>query len=300
MFNGILNVRKEKGFTSHDVVAKLRGILRQKKIGHTGTLDPAAEGVLPVCLGSATKLVEFLTDRSKTYRAVLLLGVETDSQDMTGTVLTTREVLCSEDEVRAAAQSFVGGYDQIPPMYSAKKQGGKKLVDLARQGITVERPARRVDISDICFEEISLPRAVMRVDCGKGTYIRTLCHDIGETLGCGGAMEALLRTRVGNFRLEDAYTLSELEAAMQAGEIEDRIVSIEDCLGLYPARKALPEADAKLRNGNAVGESVVSGETDDESALVRLYLSDGSFVGLFQKRGGQYRAEKMFLERGAD
>lgn len=300
MFNGILNVRKEKGFTSHDVVAKLRGILRQKKIGHTGTLDPAAEGVLPVCLGSATKLVEFLTDRSKTYRAVLLLGVETDSQDMTGTVLTTREVRCSEDEVRAAAQSFVGGYDQIPPMYSAKKQGGKKLVDLARQGITVERPARRVDISDICFEEISLPRAVMTVDCGKGTYIRTLCHDIGETLGCGGAMEALLRTRVGNFRIEDAYTLSELEAAMQAGEIEDRIVSIEDCLGLYPARKALPEADAKLRNGNAVGESVVSGETDDEGALVRLYLSDGSFVGLFQKRGGQYRAEKMFLERGAD
>ena len=300
MFNGILNVRKEKGFTSHDVVAKLRGILRQKKIGHTGTLDPAAEGVLPVCLGSATKLVEFLTDRSKTYRAVLLLGVETDSQDMTGTVLTTREVRCSEDEVRAAAQSFVGGYDQIPPMYSAKKQGGKKLVDLARQGITVERPARRVDISDICFEEISLPRAVMRVDCGKGTYIRTLCHDIGETLGCGGAMEALLRTRVGNFRLEDAYTLSELEAAMQAGEIENRIVSIEDCLGLYPARKALPEADAKLRNGTAVGESVVSGETDDDGALVRLYLSDGSFVGLFQKRGGQYRAEKMFLERGAD
>lgn len=300
MFNGILNVRKEKGFTSHDVVAKLRGILRQKKIGHTGTLDPAAEGVLPVCLGSATKLVEFLTDRSKTYRAVLLLGVETDSQDMTGTVLTTREVLCSEDEVRAAAQSFVGGYEQIPPMYSAKKQGGKKLVDLARQGITVERSARRVYISDICFEEISLPRAVMTVDCGKGTYIRTLCHDIGETLGCGGAMEALLRTRVGNFRLEDAYTLSELEAAMQAGEIEDKIVSIEDCLGLYPARKALPEADAKLRNGNAVGESVVSGETDDEGTLVRLYLSDGSFVGLFQKRGGQYRAEKMFLERGAD
>ncbi len=253
-----------------------------------------------MCLGSATKLVEFLTNRSKTYRAVLLLGVETDSQDMTGTVLATREVRCSEDEVRAAAQSFVGGYDQIPPMYSAKKQGGKKLVDLARQGITVERPARRVDISDICFEEISLPRAVMRVDCGKGTYIRTLCHDIGETLGCGGAMEALLRTRVGNFRLEDAYTLSELEAAMQAGEIEEKIVSIEDCLGLYPARKALPEADAKLRNGNAVGESVVSGETDDEGALVRLYLSDGSFVGLFQKRGGQYRAEKMFLERGAD
>lgn len=300
MFNGILNVRKEKGFTSHDVVAKLRGILRQKKIGHTGTLDPAAEGVLPVCLGSATKLVEFLTDRSKTYRASLLLGVETDSQDMTGTVLTTREVLCDEKALRAAAQCFVGGYNQIPPMYSAKKQGGKKLVDLARQGITVERQARRVDITDIRFEEIALPRAVMTVECGKGTYIRTLCHDIGEKLGCGGAMEALLRTRVGGFRLEDAYTLSELEAAMQAGEIEDKLVSIEDCLALYPARKALPEADAGLKNGNAVPESAIAAASDSEGALVRLYLSKGAFVGLFQKKGGRYWAEKMFLERGAD
>ena len=288
MFNGILNVRKEKGFTSHDVVAKLRGILRQKKIGHTGTLDPAAEGVLPVCLGSATKLVEFLTDRSKTYRASLLLGVETDSQDMTGTVLTTREVLCDEEALRAAAQCFVGGYDQ------------KKLVDLARQGITVERQARRVDITDIRFEEIALPRAVMTVECGKGTYIRTLCHDIGEKLGCGGAMETLLRTRVGSFRLEDAYTLSELEAAMQAGEIEDKLVSIEDCLALYPARKALPEADAGLKNGNALPESALAAASDSEGALFRLYLSEGAFVGLFQKRGGRYWAEKMFLERGAD
>ena len=298
MFNGILNVRKEKGFTSHDVVAKLRGILHQKKIGHTGTLDPAAAGVLPVCLGSATKLVEFLTDRSKTYRAVLLLGVETDSQDMTGTVLRAQEVCCSEEELRAAAQSFVGGYEQIPPMYSAKKQGGKKLVDLARRGITVERPAHRVEISDIRLEEIALPRAVMTVNCGKGTYIRTLCHDIGEKLGCGGAMEVLLRTRVGSFRLEDAYTLSELEVAMQAGEIEAKIVSIEDCLGLYPARKALPEADAKLKNGNTVAETVIENGTDENGTLVRLYLSDGSFVGLFQKRGRQYWAEKMFLERG--
>ena len=183
-------------------------------------------------------------------------------------------------------------------MYSAKKQGGKKLVDLARRGITVERPAHRVEISDIRLEEIALPRVVMTVNCGKGTYIRTLCHDIGEKLGCGGAMEALLRTRVGSFRLEDAYTLSELEVAMQAGEIEDKIVSIEDCLGLYPARKALPEADAKLKNGNAVAETVIENGTDENGTLVRLYLSDGSFVGLFQKKGRQYWAEKMFLERG--
>ena len=214
--------------------------------------------------------------------------------------MKTEQVSCSEEELRAAAKRFCGGYHQIPPMYSAKKQGGKKLVDLARKGITVERPAQWVDISDIRLTEISLPRAVMEVDCGKGTYIRTLCHDIGETLGCGGAMEALLRTRVGSFRLEDAYTLSELEAAMQTGCIEDKIVSVEDCLALYPAREALPEADAKLKNGNAVVASMIRHATDDEGALVRLYLSDGGFVGLFQKRGGQYWAEKMFLERGAD
>lgn len=300
MFNGILNIRKEAGFTSHDVVAKLRGILRQKKIGHTGTLDPAAEGVLPVCLGSATKLAELLTDQSKTYRAVLLLGVETDSQDMTGTVLKTQEVQCNEAALRTAAASFCGGYAQIPPMYSAKKKSGKKLVDLARRGITVERKPQWVEIHTIRFEDIHLPRAVLTVDCGKGTYIRTLCHDIGEKLGCGGAMEALLRTRVGSFRLEDAYTLSEIETAMQNNRVEELIVPLEDCLANYPARRAFPAADARLQNGNPIPATLVADAADVEAALVRLYCSTGSFVGVFQRRGGQYRVEKMFLERGGD
>lgn len=191
--NGILNVYKEPGFTSHDVVAKLRGICKQKKIGHTGTLDPEASGVLPVCLGNATKLCDLLTDKDKEYRAVLLLGVETDTQDTTGQILAEKEVNADEEDVRSAILSFVGPYDQIPPMYSALKVNGQKLCDLARKGQVVERKSRRITIHSIEIEDISLPRVTMRVACSRGTYIRTLCHDIGQKLGCGGAMERLER-----------------------------------------------------------------------------------------------------------
>ena len=187
MKNGVLNVSKEKGYTSHDVVAKLRGITHQKKIGHTGTLDPDATGVLPVCLGKATKVCELLTDKDKTYQAVLLLGMETDTQDTTGTVTARAPVTASEEDVREAVQSFTGSYDQIPPMYSALKINGKKLYDLARAGKEVERKARMVQIHEIRIEEIALPRVTMTVTCSKGTYIRTLCYDIGRKLGCGKA-----------------------------------------------------------------------------------------------------------------
>ena len=183
MLNGILNVYKEKGYTSHDVVAKLRGIAGQKKIGHTGTLDPQAEGVLPVCLGKATKVCDLLTDKDKVYEAVLLLGQTTDTQDTTGTVLEQSAVTCSEEEVKKAIMGFVGAYEQIPPMYSALKVNGKKLCDLARNGIEVERKPRPIQIYEIEIEDIELPRVTMRVHCSKGTYIRTLCHDIGLKMG---------------------------------------------------------------------------------------------------------------------
>ena len=175
--DGIINVYKEKGFTSHDVVAKLRGILRMKKIGHTGTLDPAAEGVLPVCLGKGTRLCDMLTDKTKTYRAVLLLGKETDTQDTTGAVQAEYPVHVTEEEVREAILSFLGDYMQIPPMYSALKVNGKKLYELARQGKEVEREARPVQILDIQIESIELPRVTFSVSCSKGTYIRTLCYE---------------------------------------------------------------------------------------------------------------------------
>ena len=218
MIHGVINIYKERGFTSHDVVGKLRGILRQKKIGHTGTLDPDAEGVLPVCLGKATKLCDLLTDKEKTYRAVLLLGKTTDTQDVSGTVLSEAPVTAEEAKVREAILSFVGDYDQIPPMYSALKVNGQKLCDLARAGKEVERKPRRVTIREIRIEKIDLPRVTMEVTCSKGTYIRTLCQDIGENLGCGGCMESLLRTRVERFSLEDAIKLGEVEAIKAVSE----------------------------------------------------------------------------------
>ena len=184
MINGILNIYKEKGYTSHDVVARLRKITGQKKIGHTGTLDPDAEGVLPVCLGRATKVCDMLTDRDKTYRTVLLLGKTTDTQDISGKVLSEKDTEgISTETVLECVRGFVGEYDQIPPMYSALKINGRKLYELAREGKTVERKSRRVMIREINIEKTELPRVYMKVSCSKGTYIRTLCHDIGERRG---------------------------------------------------------------------------------------------------------------------
>ena len=181
MIHGVINIHKEKGYTSHDVVAKLRGIVGQKKIGHTGTLDPDATGVLPVCLGKATKLCDMLTDKNKTYETVMLLGKITDTQDISGVVLSEQPTDKLEEEaVKCVIESFVGDYMQVPPMYSALKVNGKKLYELAREGIEVERKARPVSILEIQIKEMNLPRVRMEVSCSKGTYIRTLCHDIGE------------------------------------------------------------------------------------------------------------------------
>ena len=223
--DGVINIYKEAGWTSFDVVAKMRGILKIKKIGHTGTLDPAATGVLPVCVGKGTKKVESFMADDKVYRAVMLLGVTTDSQDMTGEILTRSEVNSSEAEVAEAVKSFIGGYDQLPPMYSAKKVNGKKLVDLARKGVEVERKPRFVNIMDIDIEKTELPRVTMTVTCSKGTYIRTLCHDIGQKLGCGAAMESLIRTRVGRFKIEDAITLEQLEKFRDEDRLEEVVIT---------------------------------------------------------------------------
>ena len=235
MIHGIINVYKEKGFTSHDVVAKLRGIVGQKKIGHTGTLDPDATGVLPVCLGKATKLCDLLTDKNKTYEAVLLLGKTTDTQDITGEVLEEKSTeALTEEKVREAIEGFIGDYEQIPPMYSALKVNGKKLYELAREGKVIERKARPVKILDIQILEIDLPKVRMEVSCSKGTYIRTLCHDIGEKLGCGGCMESLIRTRVSTFRIEDAKTLDEIETLKQEGKLAELLVPIDAMFPSYP------------------------------------------------------------------
>ncbi|MDE6127753.1 MAG: tRNA pseudouridine(55) synthase TruB, partial [Lachnospiraceae bacterium] len=227
MYNGVINIYKEKGFTSHDVVAKMRGILQQKKIGHTGTLDPEAVGVLPVCLGNATRLADMLTDRDKEYEAVMRLGVTTDTQDMSGTVLEEKPVLASAAEVEAAMESFVGGYEQVPPMYSALKINGKRLYELAREGREVERKPRRVSLYGIEILSMQLPEVSFRVSCSKGTYIRTLCHDIGGSLGCGAAMSSLKRTKSGCFTLDTAITLSRLEQLRDEKAIEKVLVPVD-------------------------------------------------------------------------
>ena len=253
MYHGIINVYKEPGYTSHDVVARLRGILKQKKIGHTGTLDPAAEGVLPVCLGAGTKLCDMLTDRTKTYKAVMLLGCETDTQDTTGLIVAEDgegALSLGEDQVREAVLGFKGDYAQIPPMYSALKVDGRKLCDLARAGREVERQPRTVQILDIRVEKICLPRVWMEVTCTKGTYIRTLCYDIGRLLGCGGCMEHLTRTRVDRFDIKDSLTLGQLEQLRDQGCIGGAILPVEEALKSYKALRCLPETDAFVHNGN--------------------------------------------------
>lgn len=210
--DGIINVYKEKGMSSFDVTYKLRSILSERKIGHTGTLDPMAEGVLVVCAGKATKLVDSIAAGEKVYEAEMLLGLETDSEDITGEVLksvSTEEL--REEDIREAVLSMVGDCEQIPPMYSAKKQNGKRLYELARKGQVVERKPSRISIYEIQINSIELPRVRFTVRCSKGTYVRTLCADIGRKLGCGAVMSKLKRTRVGSFSVEKSYTLSELE-----------------------------------------------------------------------------------------
>lgn len=294
MYHGIINIYKEKGRTSHDVVARLRGILRQKKIGHTGTLDPDAQGVLPVCLGRATKVCDMLTDKDKTYEAVMVLGIETDTQDLSGEVLNRKEVSVTEEEVREVILSFVGNYAQIPPMYSAIKVDGAKLCNLARAGITVERKAREVIIHSIDILAIDLPRVTMRVNCSKGTYIRTLCHDIGEKLGCYGCMESLLRTRVSQFEIQDALTLKQVTKLVEEGRLQEHIVKTDDLFLQYPAFVDDGKNDALLDNGN---EFYPYGKVFD--GPIRVYKKDGTFIGIyrFHTRRKRYTPIKVFYSK---
>ncbi len=294
MLDGILNINKEKGYTSHDAVARLRGILKQKKIGHTGTLDPDATGVLPVCLGKATRLCDLLTDKEKAYRAVLLLGKVTDTQDVTGRTQEENPVSVSQEEVCACIQSFEGDSMQIPPMYSACRVQGKRLYELAREGVEVERRPRPIHIRRISIEAVSLPRITFEVTCGKGTYIRTLCHDIGQKLGCGGCMEALTRTRSGMFGIEQALTLAQVEKLRDEGRLGEYLVSIEQALGNYPRAICGEDEDRLLNNGNPL---FLKDCGLDEEGWVRVCDSRGTFKGIYQKKPGveKYFPVKMFL-----
>lgn len=299
--DGIINVYKERGYTSHDVVAKLRGIFHQKRIGHTGTLDPEAVGVLPVCLGSATKVCEFLTDKSKVYEARVRLGVVTDTQDMTGKVLSEMPVQISQgmtgqdfsempfpvsqEDIQRVVSGFVGECWQTPPMYSAVKVNGKRLYELARQGMEVERKKRKITVHSCDIREFfpETSEFTMEVECSKGTYIRTLCHDIGERLICGAAMASLVRTRVGTFSLAHAFTLSQIEEWVKAGMVEKIVVPTDRVFEQYPKVIVTQDGIRFLQNGNKISQSFCRADAPvGDGGTVRMYGQDDQFYALYR------------------
>ena len=305
MFHGLMTIYKEAGYTSSDVVARLRGILHMKKIGHTGTLDPDAEGVLPVCLGNGTKLCELIADRDKEYVAVMRLGVITDTQDMSGQVLQSiseEEVLrrVTPEKIRETAALFKGEISQIPPMYSAVKVNGKRLYQYARQGKTVERSARKVTIHELEITGAELPLVTMRVRCSKGTYIRTLCQDIGEKLGTGAAMEHLLRTRVGQFRLDNSIRLDDAEAIMRSDDpdrINAHILPVEGFFEEAPRAKVREEAMKYLLNGNTIRRDLTDLPRETAAGQIRMYDQSGKFYALYRydPERDELKNVRMFL-----
>lgn len=311
MYNGIINIYKEKGFTSHDVVAKLRGILKQKKIGHTGTLDPDAQGVLPVCLGKATKLCDMLTDKEKAYRTVFVLGKATDTQDISGNVICEtdtqryRETL-TDSVIYDTVMSFVGEYSQIPPMYSAIKVNGKKLYELAREGIEIERTPRNVKILAIKNLNIDYPYISMEVECSKGTYIRTLCHDIGLKLGTYGCMTELERVKSGVFEKKGAYTLSQVEAFVREGMFDEKIIPTDKIFEEFESIHIDETLNKLLYNGNPIPVKNISiikeinmkAESDKLPASdksYRVYDFKNEFIGIYKIKDNLLKPEKLFL-----
>ena len=283
--DGIFNIYKEKGFTSHDVVAIVRRTIHMKKVGHTGTLDPDAEGVLPVCVGKATKLSDVIMDGRKSYRAMLRLGMTTTTEDASGEVLETKEVDFNEERIREVVASFIGRLEQVPPMYSAVKVNGKKLYELAREGKEIERKSRTIEVYDIRIRQFLPPdRVEIDVDCSKGTYIRTLCSDIGKALGCGGHMAELLRTRTGAFSLENAIKLDDLKALAEQEKVETVLLTMEEALEDFPVVKVSEKSQKFLYNGGKIQERFLTEKPAvlTEGEIVVTYDYENNLVGLYE------------------
>ena len=304
--NGILNINKPEGWTSQDVVAKLRGRLHIRRVGHTGTLDPMATGVLPVCFGKATRIIEYYDDDFKTYEAEMKLGMVTDTLDITGTVLETKPVDVSEEDVIQAIDSFRGWITQIPPKYSALKVNGKPLYKYAREGVEVEIKSRKIYVEDIQPVEVNLRenRILFRGTCSKGTYIRTICDDIGKKLGCGGTMTALQRTQSGCFRVEDARTLPEI-LEMTDGELERCVIPMDETL-LHLGRIELKSMESvpfyyngrEIDTGyvNVLASPAVPEAMQEGSRLedkYRVYDPEGKFLGISSLRENTLYPEKV-------
>ena len=289
MANGILIVNKPAGWTSNDVVVKLKHVLHEKRIGHAGTLDPMATGVLPVFAGRATRAVEFAAEGEKEYIAQIQLGKTTDTQDSTGTVLTETASRVTDDQLEEALSACRGEILQIPPMYSAIKVQGKRLYDLARKGQEVERKPRPVTIYELALlERTGDQRWSLRVRCSKGTYIRTLCHDIGQTLGVGGIMCGLCRTEAAGFRLEQSVSLDDVIEAGRAGRESDLLLPVDTCFMSYPSLKIGGKAERLCRNGNEF-------PCQAESGLWRVYSQSGEFLMLGDCQQGKMKTVKSFF-----
>lgn len=289
--NGIILVDKPQDWTSHDVVAKLRGILRERRIGHSGTLDPLATGLLVVFVGRATRAVEFAEADSKEYVAGMRLGVSTDTQDVTGNIISEYGTLPDRETVPAAVEHFIGDIEQIPPMYSAIKIGGKKLYELARRGESVERAPRRITVSSIDIIEQCGNDYVLKIACSKGTYVRTLCNDIGEFLGCGACMSSLRRTGAGAFSVDDAHSIEYIEAAAKDGRLSQILLPVDMLFSDIPKIEVDDAAVKKLKNGNIIKISAENGD-------YRVYSETGEFLLLGRAEFGKLKTIKSFFEVG--
>lgn len=337
--NGVLNVYKEKGYTSFDVVAKLRGICGERRVGHAGTLDPEAEGVLLVAIGRATKAIDDLSDGVKTYEALMRLGVTTDTQDMTGNIVSQQAPTVTKEQLLRALHTFDGEYDQTPPMYSAVHVNGKRLYELARAGKTIERKPRRVHIYQVKLLETlenesgHIESARFSLTCSKGTYVRTFIADVGEVLGCGAAMSALKRTRVGTYDVKDSVKLSALQEAKDNGTLEQMLLPTADVYKGLPDIHADSQWDRQLRNGGKLPASVleegkfepkpvevsrertaqekapepaaarpartrqaaVARPSETSPERFRVFDSAGHFIGIYEKKNNELAPVRMFL-----
>lgn len=288
--NGILLIDKAKGWTSSDVVIKLKGVLRERRVGHSGTLDPMATGLLAVFVGRATRAVEFAEAHDKRYTAGLRLGVTTDTQDVTGSVLRSCQANVAEDELKAVLTRFTGELEQIPPMYSAIKINGQKLYDIARRGGEVERRPRHITVSGISVVGRSGNDFVLDISCSKGTYIRTLCNDIGDALGCGGCMSSLRRTAAGDFSVSQAYTIDEVVAAAAAGEAGKLLLPTDSMFAALPRCTAGAQDERRIKNGNEIKTPALA------DGDYRVYSDSGEFLILGRAENGRMRTIKSFFE----
>ncbi|NLK86047.1 MAG: tRNA pseudouridine(55) synthase TruB [Clostridiaceae bacterium] len=313
--DGIINVLKPPGMTSFDVVAVLRGLTGVRRIGHAGTLDPMAAGVLPVCIGRAAKAIEFLMEKDKRYRAELTLGITTDTQDTTGTITSSKKPEVSDQQIADAVSAFEGKYLQVPPMHSAVRVDGKRLYELAREGVEIERQQREVEIFSaklLSIDRSEGVRALIDIHCSKGTYIRTLCSDIGDRLGCGGCMSFLLRMAAGPFEISDSITLEELSALREKGGLHNALIGVDRVFAGLEAYRLDEASEKRFGNGMQIplsrallpdtgneDRSGLKSSVSQDGSLVRVYGSNGDFIALgmvFDDAKGYYLKVRKFFK----